>query len=132
MMTDDLKKLLTQAIRENSDSWLTRTFKSKTIVVAAVIVAVAAFSAHSYISAPLGKITSPKEGTPTSGVIGIQGFTKNIPSERKYIWLAVDVDRLDLSWPKRQIPKANGAFTIKIVEAGQPGKFTVSLYAVDR
>ena len=62
----------------------------------------------------------------------IEGFTKNIPPEHQYIWIAIDVPDLNLCWPKRQIYSINKAFKIKIYEGGPHAEFTISLYAVPR
>jgi len=64
--------------------------------------------------------------------VEIEGYTKNIPLERKFIWLAVDVKDLGLCWPKRQIYNPNKPFKTMIYENGPYKNFTVSLYAVDR
>ena len=60
-----------------------------------------AYGTYHYFFEPRGQITHPLEGTQTSRVIEIEGYTKNILPERRYIWISVDVETLKLCWPKR-------------------------------
>ena len=64
-------------------------------------------------------------------MVEIEGFTKNIPLERRYIWITVDVKDLGLCWPKRQIYKLNEPFKTKFIENGPNKNFVVSPYAVN-
>lgn len=87
---------------------------------------------YSAFTAPRGEIVSPAPGTLTSRVVEIEGYTKNIPLERRYIWITVDVKGVALCWPKRQIFNPNEKFKIKIYEGGPNKEFVVSLYAVNQ
>ena len=91
-----------------------------------------AYGTYHYFFEPRGQITNPLEGTQTSRVIEIEGYTTNIPPDRRYIWVSVDVEKLKLCWPKRQVYKPNEPFNAKFYEGGPKGNFKVSLYAVDR
>lgn len=101
-------------------------------MAAVLIVIGSAWIAFAYWKAPKGAITSPAEGFQTSHVVAIEGYTKNLPPDRKYIWVTVDVPDLGLCWPKRPINRCNCPFKTKFFERGPNQKFTVSLYAVDR
>ena len=102
------------------------------IIVSLLLFAGAAFAAYRVYFTPRGAITAPAKGSPISRVVEIEGFTKNIPPEHQYIWIAIDVPGLGLCWPKRQIYSINDAFKTKILERGPNDDFTVSLYAVPR
>ena len=91
-----------------------------------------AYGTYHYFFEPRGKITNPSEGTQTSRIIEIEGCTKNIPPERRYVWISVDVEELKLCWPKRQVYKPNEPFTAKIYEGGPKGNFTISLCLLER
>ena len=91
-----------------------------------------AFGTYHYFFEPRGKITHPLEGTQISRVIEIEGYTKNILPERRYIWVSVDVEKLKLCWPKRQVYKPNEPFKVKILESGPKGNFTISLCLLER
>ena len=91
-----------------------------------------AYGTYQYFFEPRGQITNPLGGSETSRVIEIEGFTKNIPPERRYVWITVDVEKLKLCWPKRQVYKHNEPFKAKFYEGGPKGNFKVSIYAVDR
>lgn len=98
----------------------------------ALVLVSTAIGAYSYMTAPRGKITSPIKGAKITRLALIEGFTKNIPPELRYIWLTVDIPARGLSWPKRPIYKPNGTFKTTIHEKGPNKEFTVSLYAVDK
>jgi len=100
-------------------------------ITAVLVVIGSAWVAFAYWKAPKGAITSPAEGFEISHVVEIKGYTKNIPLDRKYIWVTVDVPGIGLCWPKRPIYKSNGPFKTKFLEEGPNQTFTVSLYAVD-
>ena len=51
-------------------------------------------------NAPQGKITFPLTGSKTDRQFNIEDYTKNIPIDRLYIWLTVNVKYLGLCWPK--------------------------------
>ena len=91
-----------------------------------------AYGTYQYFFEPRGKITHPLRGSQLSRVIEIEGFTKNVPPERRYIWITVDVEKLKLCWPKRQVYKFNEPFKAKFYEGGPKGNLTISIYAVDR
>jgi len=114
-----------------------KRFKSLALKLFFVLISVFAISGISYgtyhyFFEPRGQITNPLEGTQASRVIEIEGYTKNIPPERRYIWISVDVVKLKLCWPKRQVYKLNEPFKAKILEGGPKGIFTVSLCLLER
>ena len=84
-----------------------RAFRTALIALAILIVAGSAFAMYSVVTAPRGEIVSPVPGTLTSRVVEIEGYTKNIPLERRYIWTTVDVKSVGLCWLKRQIYNLN-------------------------
>ncbi len=47
-------------------------------------------------NAPQGKINNPPPGSKTARRFSLIGYTKNIPVERPYIWLNVNVKDLEL------------------------------------
>ena len=102
------------------------------IIVSLLLCAGAAFAAYRVYFNPRGEITAPTEGSLTDRVVELQGFTKNIPPEHQYIWIAVDVPDIGHCWPKRQIYSINDRFKAKFLELGPNENFTVSLYAVPR
>jgi len=106
-------------------------FKSL-VIIAPLVFAGAAIAAYQIYVVLRGEITAPAEGSSAARVVEIEGFTKNIPPEHQYIWVAVDVPGLGLCWPTRQIYSVNAAFKTKILELGPNADFTVSLYAVPR
>ncbi|MEW6672627.1 MAG: hypothetical protein AB1427_13050 [Thermodesulfobacteriota bacterium] len=137
-MKDDLKETLKKAIEEGvparADPARLQKQRRKTVlfIIASLILIVTAYGAYTSITAPRGKITSPENGYVKSRLVEIEGFTRNIPSARRYIWIIVDVKALGLCWPKRQVYKANEPFKTIIHEKGPNKTFVVSLYAVDR
>lgn len=82
------------------------------------------------VDAPQGKITFPSAGSKTDRQFNIEGYTKNIPNERPYIWLTVNVKDIGLCWPKKPWIKANSGFNTTIYEGGRKKEFTVCMYAV--
>ena len=84
-----------------------------------------------YFFIPQGKITTTDNGQ-GSRLIEIQGYTRNIPPERNYIWVAVDIPSLNLCWPKRRIYDRNKQFRTKFIENGPNPMVEVSLYALNR
>ena len=99
-----------------------------TLIVVAVLV-----GTHAWLTRPRGKITYPKTHTTIQGrLVELKGYTRHLPPDRHYIWLAVDVPKLNLCWPKRRIYTPNKEFKIKIDERGPNPVFKVSLYAVNR
>jgi len=109
-----------------------RAFRTALITLTILVLAGSAFAMYSVVTAPRGEIVSPAPGTLTSRVVEIEGYTKNIPLERRYVWVAVDVKSVSLCWPKQQIYKPNEPFEIKIYEGGPNKEFVVCLYAVDQ
>lgn len=105
--------------------------KTLFIIAAVLIVIGSAWAAYTYWKAPKGIITSPVEGTQISRIVEIEGYTKNLPADRRFIWVAADVSDIGLCWPKKSIDKPNGPFEIEFLEESPNPKFTVSLYAVD-
>ena len=106
-------------------------------VSAVVLIASIAFALYLNNSPPKpppdaiqGKITFPTPGSKTDRQFTIEGYTKNIPAERPYIWLTVNVKDLGLCWPKRPWIKANSSFNTSIYEGGRRKEFTVCMYAV--
>ncbi len=83
-------------------------------------------------SNPQGKITSPKSGSNSSRSVTISGYTKNLPPDRPYVIIAVDVEKQRLSWPKKPFIKPNTGFQTTFKEEGPAGTCVVSLYAVNR
>ena len=83
-------------------------------------------------SDPQGKITLPKSGSNSFRSITISGYTKNLPPDRPYVIIAVDVEKLRLSWPKRPFIKPNTRFQTTFKEEGPAGTCVISLYAVNR
>lgn len=79
----------------------------------------------------LGKITSPNNGDHTSRNIKITGFTENLPPDRPYVLIAVDVQKFNLSWPKKPFIQPNIKFQTSFYEGGPSEKCSVSLYAVN-
>ena len=102
------------------------------IAIALIIVTISIYGAYRYFTKPYGEITTPEDGTVTSRMVDISGYTKNITEDRKYLWLVVDVEDMRLCWPKRPIQNVNGLFNIKIYEGGPNKNFVVSLYALSR
>ncbi|MCF8078624.1 MAG: hypothetical protein K9K88_05005 [Desulfobacterales bacterium] len=99
-----------------------------------VLLTIAALGYGFYLShfEPRGKITRPLTGAAVPRIFELRGYTENIPPERRYVWITVDVPELGLSWPKRRIYNVNEPFKTKIFEAGPNRTFTVSLYALNR
>ncbi len=73
-------------------------FRTALIALSILIVAGSAFAMYSVLTAPRGEIVSPAPGTLTSRVVEIEGYTKNIPLGRRYIWTTVDVKSVDQSY----------------------------------
>jgi hypothetical protein len=110
------------------------SFSRKWFIFFAMIltgIAIVYFSFNAIVK-PRGQILKPIEGATVSPVFQIEGYTKFLPVERKYIWITVDVPSIGLCWPHRQIYKANDRFTAKIHEKGPNAEFIVSVYAVNR
>lgn len=103
--------------------------KTVFITLLALVIAGTAYGAYSF---PRGKITSPTAGTKTARIVEIEGYTKRIPPDRRYVWVVVELPDRGLCWPKRPIYKPNGTSKTTILEKGPNKKFTVSLYAVDK
>ena len=104
---------------------------SLTILLTHAFVAVA-YGSYSIITRPQGRIISPGNNAITDRLVEIKGYTKHLPPDRHYIWVAVDVPRIKLCWPKRRIYTINDRFKTKIDERGPNKTFTVSIYAVNR
>lgn len=106
----------------------------RTALIMIAVMALAGFAWIAYVNwkAPKGKITSPAEGATASHVVEIEGYTKNLPLNRRFVWLTVDVPGIGLCWPKRPIYQCNSEFRTKIMEEGPNQTFIVSLYAVDQ
>jgi len=83
-------------------------------------------------SDPQGKITYPPHKSNSDRTITISGHTKNLPPDRPYVIIAVDVEKQRLCWPKRPFIKPNTRFQTTINEGGPAGTCVVSLYAVNR
>lgn len=104
------KEIISEAVlKKNSDPpqihnmFLRRLALKPLIIVSLLLCAGVAFAAYRVYFAPRGVITAPAEGSSTSRIVELEGFTKNIPPEHQYIWIAIDVPDLGLCWPKRQI-----------------------------
>ncbi len=101
-------------------------------------IAIATITAHlsprisSSTSGPIGKITTPLNNSTHSRLISISGYTKNLPLDRPYVILAVDVKNIGLCWPKKLIIQPNTQFQTQFYESGPAGTCRVSLYAVNR
>ncbi len=61
------------------------SFRTALIALAILIVVGSAFAMYSVLTAPRGEIVASAPGTLTSRVVEIEGYTKNIPPERRYI-----------------------------------------------
>ena len=85
-----------------------------------------------YLFIPQGKITTTTDNGQGSRLIEIQGHTRNIPLERNYIWVAVEILSLNFCWPKRRIYTRNTKFQVKFHENGPNPSVKVSLYALNR
>ncbi len=83
-------------------------------------------------SDPQGKITYLPQSSRSDREIKISGYTKNLPPDRPYVMIAVDVEKLSLCWPKKPFIKANTRFQTTFLEEGPAGTYVVSLYAVNR
>lgn len=79
---------------------------------------------------PYGRIMSPAPGSLTLRDLTLSGYTENIPFDRPFVWMVVDVPELGLCWPKKVDIKRNEPFQVKIHEGGPNQEYTVSLYAV--
>lgn len=79
---------------------------------------------------PSGRIFNVLPGRGSGRQIAIQGETLNLPLERPYVLLAVDVPELQLCWPKGPWIEPNTAFQTTIFEGGNRPEVTISLYAV--
>lgn len=108
----------------------TLKFILNTLVFLAVLAA--SFGAYYFLSFPVGKITSPPEGSRIFREVEIEGYTKNIPPEQRYIWITIDAKDSGLCWPRQQIHQPNQPFQTKIRERGPAQNIVVSLYAVDQ
>jgi len=82
-------------------------FRTALITLTILVLAGSAFAMYSVLTAPRGEIVSLAPGTLASRVVEIEGYTKNIPLERRYIWTTVDVKSVGLCWSKRQIYNLN-------------------------
>ena len=83
------------------------------------------------LSEPRGEITQPEDGSRISRTIVISGYTENIPPDRPYVIISVDVKNKSLSWPKKPVIKPNVRFLTTFYEGGPAGECVVSLYAVN-
>lgn len=108
----------------------TLKFILNTLVFLAALAA--SFGAYYFLSFPVGKITLPLEGSRISREVEIEGYTKNIPPELRYIWITIDAKDPNLCWPRQQIHQPNQPFKTKIRERGPAKNTVVSLYAVDQ
>ena len=108
----------------------TLKFILNTLVFLAALAA--SFGGYYFLSFPVGKITSPPQGSRISREVEIEGYTKNIPPEQRYIWITVDAKDSGLCWPRQQIHQLNQPFKTKIRERGPTNNIVVSLYAVDQ
>jgi len=108
----------------------TLKFILNTLVFLAVLAA--SFGAYYFLSFPVGKITFPPEGSRISREVEIEGYTKNIPPEQRYIWISIDAKDPGLCWPRQQIHQLNQSFKTKIHERGPTNNIVVALYAVDQ
>lgn len=91
---------------------------------------VLATSSNDSSTGPTGKIVQPENGSKISRNIIISGQTENIPPNRPFIVIAVDVKDIGLCWPKKPIIEPNTRFLTSFYEGGPTGKVVVSLYAV--
>jgi len=79
-------------------------------------IAIATITTHisarisSSTSGPVGKITSPLNNSKYSRTIKVSGYTKNLPPDRPYVTLAVDVKDIGLCWPKKPFIHPNTQF----------------------
>jgi len=83
-------------------------------------------------SDPQGIITSPKSDSDSFRSVTISGYTKNLPPDRPYVMIAVDVEKQKLCRPKKPFIKPNTRFQTTFKEEGPAGTCIVSLYAVNR
>ena len=101
------------------------------VVIAVLIAAGTAWAAYIFINGPKGAFINPANGFFTGRLVEIEGYTQNIPPDRRFIWVTVDVPGIGLCWPKRPIYRLNGPFKTKFLEQGPNREFIVGLYAVD-
>ena len=110
-----------------------RSFKKRKLAIVsglAVLAIAAGCFAYWYAILPRGRFTSPVQGAVVPRVFELEGYTRNIPIERRFVWVAVDVPEINLCWPHRQIYRPDEPFRVKINEQGPNRTFTVSLYAI--
>jgi len=138
-LKDRLKKAVTEAAKGDVQEpprthrkFLRRLALKPVIIIALLVLASVTYAGYRYYFVPFGKITAPAEGALTDRVPELEGYTKNLPADRQYVYLAVDVPKLSLCWPKCRIYSVNDAFKKKIHERGPSSDYTVSLYAVPR
>ena len=112
--------------------WARSFTKRKLAIVSGLAVlpiAVGCF-AYWYAILPRGRFTTPVQGVSVPRLFEFEGYTRNIPLERRFVLVAVDVPEIKLCWPHRQIYRPDEPFRVKINEQGPNRTFTVSLYAV--
>ncbi len=90
------------------------------------------FSAKTAAECSQGKITFPPAGSKADRQFNIDAYTRNIPIERPYIWLTVNVKDLGLCWPKKPWIKANSGFNTTIYKGGHRKEFAVCLPVILR
>ena len=110
-----------------------RSFKKRKLAIVsalAVLAITAGCFTYWYAVLPRGRFTSPAQGAVVPRLFELEGYTRNIPIERRFVCVAVDVPQVGLCWPHRQIYRPDEPFRVKINEQGPNRTFIVSLYAV--
>ncbi len=69
-----------------------------------------------YAFVPRGAFTSPASYATVPRLVELEGYTKNIPSEHRFVWVVVDVPNVGLCWPHRRIYRVNTPFKAKMPE----------------
>lgn len=101
-------------------------------IVAAIITGLLSKPSESpnITSKPIGKIFRPKEGETVARGFDVSGTLENIPADHQ-VWLAVKIG--NLLWPKEpMILSSDRRWSIRVVEGGSPGVFSISLLLVSK
>ena len=83
-----------------------RSFSNRKPAIAAglaVLAIAAGCFAYWHAIMPRGRFTSPAPGATVPRLFELEGYTRNIPPERRFIWITVDVPKVGLCWPHRQV-----------------------------
>ncbi len=77
-----------------------------------------------------GMIDLPLMESLTGNHVEVKGFTQNLGADNSFVWLVIDREEENLSWPQKRIKNGNSRFSVRVNATGHVNVFILSLYAV--